>query len=448
MKRETVNAPLRVTQWYEKYLVPQFEKGVLDIDGVALCLEHLRIKNPAKYGDIFDHIFVGGGLEDLDAIIFWAKLLVVTNYRKQWRMQVILRDYPTHWLTVDIYICNANELTILCFIPDSTPDSPTNAKKWLLLMRKHCEKSYVFTNPEMIQSDEYSCKIFSINIAKRLFLIAKKESNLKNESALYTYLFKHSQPNEDNVYILLEHMLPMELMKDTQSISRIENYCNINVLDKKGLLLYVEKHKGIDPTSGKVQNHSIYHKLTGYRKGVENLSIIISEKEACSITRRACGFSLFYDCVKQLSLESCMKKFGIYRGVHVTKLNMDNAQNGIKVDLPLYSWIPTPQEAPYPESSITALSIQSKDNLNTDVHILWKDYKPMLTKEHELLQGKTWFSGYHYCIRDNIATIITTIEECEYNVFLLKHGNVNDLLNDGCAQIFASFCVLSAVSTK
>lgn len=254
---------------YAECILPQFDRGVLDIDGIALLLAALNERS----------IYVFGGSHDL------STFLRLNASRNEMRFQFIVRDYEPHFVAGDLYmVCKPNngniELFVNCFILDSLPDRINKGGKWVQLITAALSPAHikVYTNSESLQHDEYSCKLFAINAARRL---AKRSSY-----EVYGYFERVTTGISTPLAVLEEHTLPEYMMRDTQSLKQLRLYVSKN--SPRALQKYIDNHiQRITLPCGEVkdQNRSIAMKLVKYRNRVHNY---ITKKNRTTIYSEIC----------------------------------------------------------------------------------------------------------------------------------------------------------------
>lgn len=433
--------PFVETAIYEQTIEPQFKRGILDADGLALIAEYLNLPE----------CYIAGGYEDYRCFL---RQLQVRD--RPYRAQLIVRDYEPHFLTLDVYLpLSPRELYML--VLDSTPDHPNHAHKWLMAIKAELPdwKVRLYANQEKIQSDDFSCKLFAINFAKRLI----KLDPVKLYSDLEMISFYSNE-----IRLLPEHGLPPTLMKDTQSLSRLRLYpeahwnlwpreyrchpCDQHPAssaqsyrtqgeriwdDLKRLANFIQKHTVTvitdypNMTLMKPQNRSIDHSISDYRSTVLSWCAKLTWGQIKLIIERRLGLHWIGQ-------------------VPNPRYHLQVCPNGmIELQLPYSTNLSTPPESPWPESE-TTIFYRKPIEIDYSAQVPWSRYKIRLQHQHR--PSRTWIQldryGLHYHIGTHI-TIRGTSTEMRRFIGEIIQMNPIVLIKFGCSQVRATVDLLTWV---
>lgn len=439
-----------------KTLAAQFKNGILELDGISYLLHCLKEES----------IYVIGGAEDFRVFLMLMRIQNIS------RCQLVVRDYEPHFVAIDVYITLER---VQLLVVDSTPNVAAerhscdvvtercssdvvaercsggvaaercsgdvaadyisnNGYKWYILTKdifpdRAC---YIYTNPEKLQADEYSCKLFSINFARRLARY--------DPEALYFYLHSRSiQYAKDGFYLLAEHSLPTKLMRDVQSLTRLHAYRNArgDSYEMKMLLRYVDKHtRNVNVNNNsrdainnvKKRNLAILHKLEGYTR-------LISIQPSYDCSECLC-YHLGLDDINGLS----------YDGIISAKHNDD-----IEFWIPFLREIPIPQEAPFAESNTSVFFKKCPEDAY-DAKIPWSQYKEILKNKNPLtdtwVQVDFYHLKYHVDFEHRCAILegsMNNIRNCIMDILYQLKYYPNNIIKLGCSQPLATHVVLTSM---
>jgi len=405
---------------FKQTILPQYQCGILDVDGLGFLIEALHCKHQNM-----ENCFVLGGYEDYHTFLYvLSQRMKLSPELEPYRAQLIVREYEPHFLTLDLYITSDRSYLLVL---DSTPDTINQVRKWLSLMNKYFPNVNVFANQERLQSDDHSCKMFCVNFVKRLAKL--------NPEDFYKHMKEHSD-QENEIYVIREYGLPPCLMKDTQSIRKIQTYANL--MNAQNLLTYVDKRSCViiyddkeDQTIMKLQNHSIYFSIKKYRALMESFFENLSSSDANIIIRKRLGFHMIN---KEHSIGPSVVEISyISEYVHVTFALTEITINH--------------REDPIPQNQT---SVFFKKHIETDyfASIPWIRYKHILKYLHPL--DKSWIDPkyqvtYRVDLDNRKGILIGTVKDLKEFLWKMKLKiNVSpiNVLKTGCSQLLATYMLL------
>jgi len=410
---------------FKQTILPQYQRGILDVDGLGFLIEALHRKHQNM-----ENCFILGGYEDYHTFLYLlSQKLKLSQKLEPYRAQLIVREYEPHFLTLDLYITSEQSYLLVL---DSTPDTINQVRKWLSLMNKYFSNVNVFANRERLQSDDHSCKMFSVNFVKRLSKL--------NPEDFYRHIMEHSD-KENGIYIIREYGLPPCLMKDTQSIRKIQTYANL--MNAQNLLTYVDKRSCViiyddneDQTIMKLQNHSIYFSIKKYRALMESFFENLSSSDANAIIKKRLGFHMIN---REHPIETSI-------------VEISYISEYIYVIFPLTEITVNHREDPIPQNQT---SVFFNKHIETDYFatIPWIRYKYILKYLHPL--DKSWIDPkyrvtYQVDLNNRKGMLIGTMKDFKEFLWKMKLKisviPIN-VLKTGCSQLLATYTLMNTIQT-
>ena len=375
---------------FQFYLKEQFINGILDID--ALCLLcHVH--------DLKD-CYVAGGYQDCKILL---NKLLKSDIR---RFTIIVRDYEPHFLTIHVLVDNYKLIVIIL---DSTPNQPENIiRKWLKLVEQIYNDYDIngFINNDFLQHDDFTCKLFAFNNARRINKRTKEE--LLN-------IFSSKDP----INILKLHELPYWLVKDIQSTKTIDQYMlEASYEIKQKLESHFTKHfqELVYKDQQKLQNLSIVHfKDKAYQK----INKWLESNKAANYT------DIFWKYVGLESIENHRK------------------DEYVMIVLQLSNEIMASQEQVFDENKVSIIFKKPREDKHMAIKDWYNEYKPYLIKMYENLLD-TWLPLDRFIIDHDQDFVIVHGLKNDLNMLINDiYANPCQCLNKGMYQPLATIYGLS-----
>lgn len=382
-------------------LSTQCRDGIFDIDGLAILLEAMEIPNG----------FVFGGAYDFQCFLSCMK----THFQAS-VIYFLVRDYEPHFVSGMLFSMESDHADLL--IIDSTPDPTPNLVKWEILIRPFFTSYRVFTNVDRLQYDDYSCKLFSLNVIRRV----KK----RDPHEIRQYLVEHSVSVSSYLFLLPENGLWPFLMKDVQSLTRLTRYLEFRPNSR--LSHYIDRHSEFVPELNKKQNYSIYHHLARYRSMLEAFLVNRDHSEIRGILGKRLGLQLPYTPFMQIR-------------------RIDSV-----IVVPMITPFPGSEEIPWSEDHTTPLFLKRPEKYPECI-IDWLPYRSYLRKTHCL--EDTWIDLAHYELTYNVDLVsrhITLYGSNENLDNFLKDSlqeireNPIVMIERGCSQLLSTYHLLTQIS--
>lgn len=378
----------------------QCRDGIFDVDGIALILEVMKIPDG----------YVFGGAEDFRC--FLSK--VGSYFTAGSVIYFLIRDYEPHFIAGMLFIRESVDL----FIIDSTPDATPNLAKWDILMQPFFSSYRIFMNVDQLQYDDYSCKLFSLNVLRRL--------NKQDPLIVHQHLIDHGILHAEHLYLLPENTLLPFLMKDVQSLTRLNQYLEQFPNDR--LSHYIDRHSEFIPGVNKKRNYSIPHHLTRYRTMIESF-----------------GSNRDYSEIREI----LMKRLGLTLP-HSTSItpSIQSSHNVMTVTIPMITPFPGSQEIPWPEDLTTPFFMKRPEKYPECI-IEWLPYRVFLRQTHCLTD--TWIDLVRYDLIYEVDLVKrhVILKGSRENLDNFLKRTLQEIRNDpismierGCHQLLATYNVL------
>ena len=396
----------------------QCRDGIFDIDGIALLLEVMKIPNG----------FVFGGAHDFRCFLRCVK----SQFSIGSVISFLIRDYEPHFISGMLFLTDSDHADLL--IIDSTPDSTPNLIKWEILIRPLFTSYRIFMNTDRLQYDDYSCKLFSLNVIRRL--------NKRDPREIQKYLVENgvSSPlgggtQSSSLFLLPENKLLSFLMKDVQSLTRLARYLEHQPND--GLNSYISRHSEFVPDLNKKQNYSICHHLARYRCMLETLVANTDYNGIKEILTRRLGLQL----IPIPHIPQTDKTWG-----QLSSADLET------IVIPMITPFPGSEEIPWSEDHTTPLFLKRPEKYPECV-IDWLPYRVYLRRTHCI--EDTWIDLARYKLTYNVDMILRQVvlsgsrENLDY---FLKDSlqeireNPISMIERGCSQLLATHHLLTQIS--
>lgn len=356
-------------------MIEQFRSGILDIDGLCLMIDKYNLKDCYVANSYLDCYILKEGIR-------------VDRYT------IIAKDYEPHFIVLHVI---DKKLLII----DSSPYEPLNiAKKW-----KNLFNYETYINDDFLQYDDYTCKLFAFNNARRL-------QKMENDEIIN--FLRENRTTDINLIPL--NRFPVKLLKDIQSYKFISEY------NDKRLCKYVSlcKYKG----ENKYQNTSINHfLLKNYQKMRDiNYDINISKYLGLELRNEIDFGSKIFIKIDDLC---CIR---IY---------YDND-------------IISSKEQIIDENRITIFLKKDRENIDLGLQSWYEVYKPYL-KEYYKDLTKTWIKDLKYSVMDEYVEIYDGREKIINFIKSIRDKIITQpsiCLDNGIWQLLTTYCMMGFIIKK
>lgn len=393
----------------------------LDLDALAISL-HCKMASRQERGQN-TLAFAFNGYEDFNAFLFLVRCLIALSPGHSLRLQFALRDQGAHYLAGDLEV-RGDEAQV--FIMDSSP-SQESALKWARLLEAHFPKrNTVYDHPHQFQRDGTSCKVFTLDAV----------NHLANLPELYTHLKTHAQPYKRNLRHLPAHALPVELMRNVQSLSQLGTYLKVHPewaqvkINKRGETLQQSVDRHTTRTRETSRNEAILHKLRTFEDKARRFTAHGQQPVLSQIVAERNGLLLLRQ------LEQLDPSFAYPNLCGVELVRDEEGTHSLKV--PLREKMPQARSSDW-EGMSTVFSVKKNSSNASKEAVTWLDLATHGVTLTRVDKGTGMFSGI--MLTGALDDLLRMVEaECER----IEEDPIAMLVR-GCSQPLGTRMVLGAM---